>query len=126
MDANQTERNKYQQLKLKIRTIKEDLKFLKKCEQHKIIPNFINQNLRCTIKNNRTEKLLFKAKKMWLKIEKSHLYSKLENIEPEHYSFHLRLTRNLQSEELRAEWNSFDQHVETVNLFKINKKDCNY
>jgi hypothetical protein len=91
MAANQTEKNKYQQLKLKVRTIKEDLKFLKNCEKNNIIPDFIEKSVHCSIQNDRTEILMKKTKKMYLKLEKSHLYKKLNIIEPQLYSLHLKL-----------------------------------
>jgi hypothetical protein len=122
MDANQSEKNKYQQLKLKIRTIKQDLKFLKRCERNNVIPNFIDRNICCSIKNKRTILLLKKMKKMWLKLENSHLYSKLNKIEPVLYSLHLQLTRNLYSDKFRAEWTLFDKYVENVITTKVAKK----
>jgi hypothetical protein len=51
-------------------------------------------------------------KKMWHKLEKLHLYSKLNNIEPFLYS--PGITRNLYSEELRAEWTLFNTYVDDV------------
>jgi hypothetical protein len=122
MDSNQSEKNKYQQLKLKIGTIKEDLKFLKRCERSNVIPNFIDRNIQCSIKNERTILLLMKMKKMWVKLEKLQLYTKLNKIEQFLYSPYLKLTRNLYSEELRAEWIFLHVCFEDVISTKVAKE----
>jgi hypothetical protein len=118
MAANQMEKSQYRKLKLKVQIIKEDLKFLKKCDQENIIPDFIENSVKCSIKNNRTTILLRRMKKMYLKLEKSHFYSILEAIEPKLYSLHLKLTRDLSEDE----WKIFDTHTETVISAKIDNK----
>jgi hypothetical protein len=55
---------------------------------------------------------------MWLKLEKSYLYSKLENIEQELYSLHLRLTGTLQFDD----WRTFDLRIEIVTSAKVAAK----
>jgi hypothetical protein len=76
--------------------------------------DFIENSLHCSIKNERIEILMKKMKKMYIQLEKSHLYKKLNIIEPQLYSLHLKL-----SNQLNNDWNEFDALVEKANSIKL-------
>lgn len=105
MTTKSKEQLNYQQLKLKLNLIKCDITFLKKCNREKVFPKFIN--LKCGIKNSRTEKTLFRAKRLWLNLELKHHYARLEVLNVKVYELHLKLSNCMSF----AEWLDFDYHV---------------
>jgi hypothetical protein len=122
METNPKEKNKFSQLKEKVNFIMEDIRFLKKCQRIKVFPKFIDDNIKCAIRNNRTKKIIQLAKNRWLVEEKKHLYCKLEMLELELYNLHLKLTKNLKTDHQHGLWNDFNHHLQTVIEKKVTNK----
>lgn len=87
------EKSQFTRLLTNIKRIKADILFLKDCKLHKVIPNFIN--VRCSVHNSRTEKVIRHAENTWLSSEIQYHYSCLDKKELNLYSLHLKMTRSL-------------------------------
>lgn len=104
--------NKLSNLKKKITTLKEDIKFIKDCKKHKIIPNFVK--ITCSIDSNITRTVKEKAEKHWLNLTLKQHYSKLQSVELETYDLHLKILKMYQHP---IEFSLFDQFLIKTNTF---------
>lgn len=86
--------NKFLHLKKKVHLLKADIHFLKECKHNKVYPSFIKIN--CSVTNYRSRNATKRAKDMWLCNERKYLHSKLQNIELELYSLHLKIAKSTQ------------------------------
>lgn len=124
MASRSIEQNLFSKLSLKVSLLRVDIRFLKKCQQFKVFPNFMN-GIRIKLDNSRTKRVVEFAKQKWLKLEIRYLYSKLSRLELELYTLHLKLAKNSDSKE----WDEFCRKIYVINghkkeckISKINKK----
>jgi hypothetical protein len=118
MISLQKELNRYRKLLIRVKTKKEDIAFLQKCERNKIFPRFIEKGFRVRNSSLGACKAVEKGKLIWLKFEiKSH-YGQLHRDRNELYHLQLYLCKN----STQYEWQSFLREVERVAVFKVIKK----
>lgn len=100
--------NKFSRLKVKIHSVKEDIKFLRACKKKKVMPSFIK--ISAAVSNYRSAQAIECVQSMWLTLEIKHLYRLLAEYDLESYNLHLSLTKGLNCVEMDA-WHDFQNLV---------------
>ena len=93
VDATNKEINRYLKVRTKFDLINADIRFLKRCKQLKVFPNFIQNFFRDRTKDPVLKKVIFQAKMRILHVEINNHYAKLERTKMELYSLQLLLMR---------------------------------
>lgn len=121
MTAKSNEQKLYMQNKIKIQTTKINIWFLTQCLKNKVFPTFIHLNAGKKTNLGIVQKVLHKGKLLWLKMERCHMFSKLQQLESDNYKRHLKITKN--SNNLEAEiWRLTDAKINAIAQNKAEKK----
>lgn len=111
--------NKFSRLKENVYLLHEDIRFLRACKRHQVMPHFIK--IKTAVENSRSIKAIKMAQKYWLNSEISYIFNKLAEKELELYNIHLQLAYN--NNAIIDEWYSFENTVhEKVMKTTENKK----
>lgn len=120
----QKDYNRFFKLKTKIVTIGSDIKFLRNCKLQGICPRFVN--LKIKIDSWISKKVLSVAQKTWINLELKTLYSKRSRLELELYNLHLKITKNLGSQEFQnflEKTSLMNNVIESKNNKKLSVQD---
>lgn len=98
---------KFQRLKESMCKIKTYIFFLTQCKRRKIIPKFIDLNLKTKTKSNNVNKAIKTAKRQWLINEIKSQYARLAKIELEIYRSHREIAAKLSP----LEFDSIDRRI---------------
>ena len=93
VDATNKEINRYFKLRTKTELINADIRFLKRCKQLKIFPNFIHRYFRDRTNDPVLKKVISQAKFRILHLEINNHYAKLERTKRELYALQLLLMK---------------------------------
>lgn len=97
---------------------REDIKFLQKCERHRIIPRFIEKGLRVRNDNRGARKAVWEGRRIWLKFEVKEHYGRLHTDRREMYNLQMYLCKNLS----QYEWQCFVREAEEIATYKLIEK----
>lgn len=104
MFTKSQELKRFQTQKIKICQLKSDIWFLTKCKKFNVFPRFIDNGIKCSIKNKRSNDSVKKAKYAWLRNELKQKFALLQTIELDTYKLH----RTLANQYTPLIWNVFD------------------
>jgi len=102
----------YKLQKYKVARLLEDINFFKKCKEKKVYPNFINRNIKMSIKNGKTLKALERFKSHWLRSEISERYCKLNQVNKKLYDLYRLISSKVKSFHPEI----FDNYIGIINV----------
>ena len=112
-------KNRFSRLKQKVKLLPLDISFLRTCKKEKLVPSFIQ--VKTSVLNARSEKVIKFAQSKWLDLEIKHKYKLLSDSELELMNIHLSLTKDLNSFEIN-EWYAFESQVNRATMRMKQKK----